>query len=294
MSTQPPKPWIIWGSVILLALTWGSSFILMKRGLVSFSPLQVGSLRLVFSIVFTFALAFRYLKYFKRADTKWLLASGYLGSGIPLLMFPYAVSKLDSSFVGILNSLVPLFTLILGGWFFHRHVRRVQVWGVIMGLLGAFLLIFPKVQMTWDTRVAYSLLPVVATVLYAFNVNIVQSKLRHLPSGALTLLSTLPVLPYALIVLGLTGFPATMATEPLAWESLGYVALLGILGSSLAVFLFNWLIIKTSALFASSVTYLIPVVALMWGLLDGEPVGLPHLMGLTGILLGVYLVNLRK
>jgi drug/metabolite transporter (DMT)-like permease len=254
----------------------------------------VGSLRLVFSIVFTFALAFRYLKYFKRADTKWLLASGYLGSGIPLLMFPYAVSKLDSSFVGILNSLVPLFTLILGGWFFHRHVRRVQVWGVIMGLLGAFLLIFPKVQMTWDTRVAYSLLPVVATVLYAFNVNIVQSKLRHLPSGALTLLSTLPVLPYALIVLGLTGFPATMATEPLAWESLGYVALLGILGSSLAVFLFNWLIIKTSALFASSVTYLIPVVALMWGLLDGEPVGLPHLMGLTGILLGVYLVNLRK
>ena len=294
MKTKNPSPLFIWLIVGLLALTWGSSFILMKRGLISFTPLQVGSLRIAFSSVFTLMVAFPYLRYFQRKDAKWLLASGFLGSGIPLLMFPYAVSKLDSGFVGILNSLVPLFTLVLGALFFHRHARKVQIIGVMAGFVGAFLLIFPRMSLTWDTRVAYSLLPIVATIMYAYNVNIVQTYLRHLPSGAMTVLSLMPVLPFALLVLGLTGFPETFQAAPLAWESLGYVAILGIVGSSLAVLLFNWLIVKTSALFASSVTYLIPVVALGWGFLDGESLGIPHLIGLAGILTGVYLVNLRK
>lgn len=285
---------VAWIIFILLALIWGSSFILMKRAILSFEATQVGALRIVFAGVFSAMIGFKTFKAFRWRDALPLLVVGWLGNGIPYLLFPIAVSQIDSSIVGVINSLVPIFTLIIGFFWFRMQPKWNQLAGIVIGFTGAFFLIKPAGSFQLQGDLLYALLAVAATVCYAISINTINSKLKHLSALAITNLSLLTVTPFMIIYLLNTDFLDRFAMHPLAWQNFGYVAILGIVGSSVAIILFNHLIKISSAIFSSSVTYAIPIVAILWGIIDGEPIGLRHLAGVGGILSGIYLVNLRK
>lgn len=279
---------------VVLALIWGSSFIIMKRGLLSFSAVQVGAIRIVFAAAFTTIIGFKTFKNLKKRDLPWLAVVGWMGNGIPYLLFPLAVSHVDSSIVGIINSLVPLFTLIIGFVWFQFKPGFLQILGISFGFLGAFFLIKPTESFSLQGQAGYALLAILATICYAISINTIKSKLSHLSALAITNLSLLTVgLPMFLFLLT-TDFGYRMQAEPLVWQSLGYLAVLGIVGSSLAVIMFSQLIKISSAVFSSSVTYAIPIVAILWGWIDGETIGAKHFAGVSAILLGIYLVNAKK
>ena len=293
MSNKQISPVKAWGVFIILALVWGSSFILMKKALISFSYSDIGMIRIALAFWFTALVAFRRFGRLAKKDIWPLVIVGVFGNGIPYTLFPLAVTKIDSSLAGILNSLMPLFTLIIGLIWFKIKVKLPGIIGITLGFLGAAWLMIPGLEID-QTKLIYSLYPVIATISYAISVNTINSRLPELDSLSITLLSLMFIgIPATVYVLFFSGFGEAMQNSPQAWESLGYVMLLGIAGSSVAVILFNYLIKKTTSLFAASVTYVMPVVALLWGVADGETVGLEHVFGMLLILAGVYLVNLK-
>lgn len=278
---------------ILLALIWGSSFILMKYGLRSFSYGQIGMIRVALAFWFTALIAFRRFRLFQWKDAFPLFIVGLLGNAIPYILFPLAVSKLDSGLVGVLNSLVPLFTLIIGVIWFKTKVGLPSIIGILLGFVGALWLLLPGLDVD-TTKLGYGMFPILATVCYAITINTLSVKFNHLDSLTITLLSLSFVgIPATIYVLS-TDFLHIMRTDDMAWENLGYVTILGVVGSSLAIIIFNYLIKSTGSLFGASVTYAIPIIALLWGLYDGEPIGLDHFVGMTLILVGVYIVNYRN
>lgn len=284
------KTWQAWLLFGLLALTWGSSFILMKRGLQSFSYWQIGYLRIASAWIFTIFIAYRYWRKWRGKNWWALLGVGLFGNGIPYLLFPLAVNHLDSSLVGVLNSLVPLFTLLIGLLWFGIRVPWLSALGIALGFAGAFWLLAPGLQLQ-NKSLYYGLFPILATLCYAISINLINGKLKEERPMAITLYSLSTVGPVCLFLLLRTDFVAVMQDDSRAWLNAFYVILLGVMGSSLAILIFNYLIKGTSPLFAASVTYAIPIVALLWGLFDGESVGLHHLGGMMAILAGVYLVN---
>lgn len=283
-----------WGLFILLALIWGSSFIIMKRGLLSFTAVQVGAIRIIYAAAFTSIIGFRTFKNFRKADFIPLMVVGWLGNGFPYLLFPLAVSKVDSSIVGIINSLVPLFTLIIGFIWFRFKPGWEQIIGIIIGFSGAFFLVRPSGPITLTGDLGFALFAVLATVFYAISINTINSKLKHLSALTITNLSLAVVGVPMLLFLMTTDFSTRMVTMPHAWESMAYLSVLGIVGSSLAIIIFNHLIKISSPIFSSSVTYAIPIVAILWGWFDGETIGPKHFIGVGCILAGIYLVNLKK
>ena len=290
------KSIISWFIFIGLALVWGSSFILMKRALLSFSYSQVGALRVSIAAIFIIIIGFRHFKYFRRKDLIPLLTVGFLGNAIPYVLFPLAVNHIDSGVVGIINSLVPLFTVLIGGWFFGQKAGKTQWQGVAVGLLGATLLILPmnsilKGAFEIEGDLAYGLYGVLATMMYGTSVNTLKIQLPHLKALSVTTLSLASAAPFTIAYSLSSGVFDVFSTDPNAWTNFGYICILGILGSALAVIFFNRLIQMTSALFSSSVTYAIPVVALIWGIWDGEQIIWNHLTGLVVIITGIYLIN---
>lgn len=283
---------IAWVLFVSLALIWGSSFILMKRGLTSFDYSQIGALRISLAFLFTLVIAFPHFKYLNKSNWFPLFLVGIFGNGLPYILFPLAVTKLDSSVVGILNSMVPLFTLIIGLIWFKLTVKWMSVVGIVLGFLGALWLLVPDLKIEPE-KLMYGAYPIIATVCYAISINVINSKLKGLKPLSITLLSLVFVGVPAIIYLSFTDFYTIMQTDELAWRNFGYVAILGVVGSSLAIIIFNYLIKNTGSLFAASTTYAIPVVALMWGIYDGEEIGVQHAVGMATILVGVYLVNKR-
>ncbi len=290
MKQSPLLAWLLFA---LLATVWGSSFILMKYGLHSFSSTQIGMIRVAFAFWFTFFIALRRFRFFKWKDAFPLFIVGMLGNALPYILFPLAVSKLDSGLVGVLNSLVPLFTLIIGIIWFKTKVGLPSVIGILLGFGGALWLLLPGLEVD-VTKLTYGAYPIIATVCYAISINTISAKFQHLDSLTITLLSLSFVgVPATIYVLS-TDFITIMQTDDLAWRNLGFVAILGIVGSSLAVIIFNYLIKTSGSLFGASVTYAIPIVALIWGVIDGESIGIHHFIGMAAILIGVYIVNYRK
>lgn len=295
-SHHPALPWIMF---IALAMIWGSSFILMKRGLQSFTYTQVGTMRVSIAALFMTVVGFRHFKHFRKKDLVALAIVGFLGNAIPYVLFPLAVNHLDSGVVGIINSLVPLFTVLIGGWFFGQKATGTQWQGVAVGLIGAAVLILPVKSMLNGTfqiegELGYGLFGVLATLMYGTSVNTLKMKLPHLKAVTVTTLSLATAAPFTIGVSLASGVTDVLAQDPDAWTNLGYVAVLGVVGSGVAVILFNRLIQMTTALFSSSVTYAIPVVAILWGIWDGEQILWNHLLGLGIIITGIYLVNKRK
>ncbi len=282
-----------WLILLVLALVWGSSFILMKRGLVVFSSSQVAAIRIFVAFLFLLPVAWRHLKKELAVHWKSFLGMGLCGNLIPAFLFTKAETGISSSLAGVLNSLTPLFTIIVGIMFFKAKARWQSVTGVLIGLAGAIgLICFSGGNDPGQhSEMSYTLYVVLATLLYAISVNIIGTKLRNVSSVTSAVWALMLIGPMAGAYLFSTNFMEVMKTQPGAGVALGYVSLLGIFGTALSVMLFNLLIKNSNTVFASSVTYLIPIVALAWGIFDKEHVNAMHFVWIGVILGGVYLVN---
>lgn len=286
---------LVWGLLIVLALIWGSSFILMKRGLFHegrpvLNGWQMASARLLIAWLALIPWALRHIGHLKR---HWLplLGTGLLGNGIPAFLYAMAQTRIDSSLSGMLNSLTPLFTLVVGLAVFGTRVRAVQVVGVLVGLAGAIGLVALDARTGTFTWSPFAILPIIGTFCYGCSANIVKHKLYMLPATATAALALTFLGPLGAAGCVLSDLPGSLRTDPNALRSLGYVAVLAVLSSALSLILWNALLKRTSAVWASSVTYLMPVVAIGWGLFDGEPISGIQFLMIGSILSGVYLVT---
>jgi len=284
-----------WFYLVFLSIIWGSSFILIKKSLIGLTPLQLGSLRIIFSGLTLFLVGFSTIRGLDKKHWKWLVISGFLGTGIPAFLFAFAETEIDSAIAAVLNSLVPLNTILFGFAVFKIASTRRQIIGVIIGFIGTAILIASGAEMNPDQNYLYAGFVILSSILYALNVNIIKKYLQDVKPLAIAVGNFIPIIIPALIILLLTGF---FNSESLKTEALGmsllYVTILSVLGTALAKVLFNKLVQISTPVFASSVTYLMPIVSLIWGLLDGELFSPLQGFATLIILLGVYLANRKK
>ncbi len=284
-----------WLTLLFLSFIWGSSFILMKKGLRSYSHDQVAAFRIFISFLAFLPFGIKNLKKVTRDNIYSLLIVGFIGSTIPAFLFTKAQTQVDSSLAGILNSITPLFTLVIGLLFYKSTAKLINAIGVFLGLTGALGLITYSTNggNILDNINYYGLFIVVATICYGINVNQVKYKIKGLNGLELTSMAFMFVGPFAGIYLLFTDFSFTFSTNDYMLN-LGYIAILAVIGTVLALVIFNTLIQHTSALFGASVTYFIPVFAIMWGLFDNENLSLIQFLWIGLIFTGVYLVNKRS
>jgi drug/metabolite transporter (DMT)-like permease len=283
-----------WLILLLLAFIWGSSFILMKRGLEVFSSTEVASLRIFIAFLFLIPFAMPHFKIMGSNKGPYIFLVGLMGNGIPAFLFTKAQMGLSSSLTGMLNSLVPLFTLLIGVVVFKTKIKFHNALGILIGLAGAVGLIAAN-NNTFSGSFEYALYVIIATILYASTINIIKKYLSEVSSVQIASLAFMFIGPFAGIYLFLaTDFVKVAAINPGAMQSIAYISILAVIGSALSVMIFNVLIKITSAIFASSVTYIIPVFAMLWGVFDGEAINLIHLASIAVILTGVYLVNKKN
>ena len=276
---------------ITLSLVWGSSYILIKRGLDAYDPGQVGALRIVFSFIFMLPWALRGLKGIPKKNLKFLVIVGVAGNLLPAFLFAKAETQLASSITGVLSGLTPLFTFLIGLFVFKSTINLGQAIGLVLGFVGTLSLSFIGEDGGLEGMNVYALLVLAATLFYAISTNVIKVYLSGIRPMHITAVAMLMIGPLATVYLFSTDFIDRTASHHLALPSLGYIAILGIVGTAIALALFNKLIQLTSAVYASSVTYLITVVAVVWGLLDGEKIYMLHYLGMGIILLGIFLVN---
>ena len=282
---NPLRSWLL---LLLIGTIWGSSFILIKKGLVVFEDTQIAAMRMGMAWLVTLPFLLGRFKEISRRQWFILLCVGLIGNGIPAFLFATAQTQIDSSLTGMLNSLVPLLTMVFGLLFFGLRTWFLQVVGLIIGFIGALLLIVMPDGI--DGFDPHALLVVLASMCYAFNLNMVRKYLSKMPSMLITAGSFLWVGPLCLIYLFTTDFTTRFEHE-FALQSFGAIVILAVLGTTIAVLMFNKLIQSGGAVFASMVTYIVPIVAILWGVLDGEAVSLWSVFGVATILGGVYLVN---
>lgn len=288
--TEERKIWH-WIIVVILSLIWGTSYIFMKKGLESFSSLQIGSLRILITFICLLPIALRNLHKINRNNLASILIIGFFGSGIPAYLFPVAQTRISSSLASMLNSLSPVFTLLAGVLFYKRQVIKSQIIGVFLGLIGAIGLLYTG-SFSFNY---YGLFVILATLLYGINANEV-SKVKGINGLQITSLAFLVISPMAIGFLLFSDFSQVTSTEH--WlRNLGCIVLLAVLGTALALALFYFLIRETSPVFASTVTYFIPVISTFWGVADNEEFTPSMLIAVAVILTGVYIINrtaLRK
>jgi len=283
-----------WLYLIVLSLIWGTSFILIKKGLVGLTQIQLGSLRTVMTAIILFSVGLPTLKQIKKPQWKWIALSALFGTFLPAYLFAFAQKHIDSAVASILNSLTPLATAVLGYLVFSIYTTRRQMLGVFIGLIGSVMLIMAGAHINPQQNHWYGILVLVASVGYALNVNILKKYLDELsPLAIATGNFVVIVIPALLILIG-TGYFQEVWTSPEIQVSSGYIAILALFGTALAKILFNKMIQISSPVFASSVTYTMPVVAVMWGIFDGERFGLYQGVSAVIVLIGVYLANQRK
>ncbi len=296
-----------WTLLMILALIWGSSFILMKRGLLAYPPDQVAAIRMCVAALCLLPWIAHRFREVPINRWKFVAASGFLGNAIPAFLFAFAQTHVNSSVAGMLNSLTPVFTLLLSFFILKKTSKKVHVIGVLLGLIGALIIIVFRSKGGISGDLNYGLLIALATLCYAGSILIIKTKLGGIPSLPLAGFAvSIGAFPYSIYLL-FTDFGKRFTADianavnpiELPWlhipslgsSSFAAIALLAIMGTAIALLLFNSLIRSSSALFASSVTYLIPLVALFWGFSDHEQLGVYHLIGLLSILSGVYLIN---
>jgi len=281
-----------WLYLIILSVVWGSSFILIKKALVGLTPLQLGALRTLFAAIFLLLIGFRSLKKIRKHEWKWIVVSGFLGTFIPAFLFAFAETQIDSAVASILNSTTPIVTLILGAVLFKIVFSKNQLIGVIIGLVGSLLLIWTGADVNPNQNYWYSTLVLAASVCYALNVNIIKRYLQEIPPMAIAAGNFIILLIPSFLVLVFSGFFQLEFIDNTALQiSLGYLVILSIVGTGVAKVVFNKLVQLSTPVFATSVTYTIPVVALLWGLLDGERFTIFQAGATAFILLGVLLTN---
>jgi len=274
--------WLVLG---ILSLIWGTSYILMKKGLESFSSMQVGSLRITITFLCLLPIALRNLKYLTKTNILSLLIIGLFGSVIPAFLFPLAETRISSSLAGMLNSLSPVFTLVIGVAFYERKAIKAQIAGIVLGLIGAAGLLYSG-SLTFNL---YGLLVVLATIIYGLSSNEV-SKVKGINGFKITALSFFVSSPPAIIYLFFSDFSIPLKTEN--WiRNLCFIGILAILGSATALAIFYVLIRDTSPVFGSMVTYLIPIIATLWGFADNEHFSSSMIISVVFIFAGVFIIN---
>ena len=295
---QEEQPGLIqWAILLVLAIIWGSSFILIKYALFQdgeavLSGYEVGALRMFIASLSLLPITLRHARWFK---SHWspLLVVGVFGNGLPAFLFAIAQTRIDSSLSGMLNSVTPLFTLMVGVAIFSVRTNKNTMFGVLLGLVAAVLLIGTSGTESGNNDPMYAGLALMGSFCYAVSVNTIKSRLQEIPTLAIAGLALsfagLPCLIYLLSM----GFPVKVVQDPNVPTALAYVSILAVIGTAFALVLFNRLVETTSAVFSSSVTYLLPVVAIAWGVLDGERISVVQYLCIGFILLSVMLVGMR-
>lgn len=283
-----------WFLLIIIALTWGSSFILIKKSLLAFTPYQIGAFRVGISGLLLSYFGVPALRRMDKKTVLWVALVGFFGNFLPMFLFPIAQTRVSSSLAGILDSLVPIFVLVFGFIIFGIKSKPLQMFGAVIGFVGAALIMYFSEASTEESNLGYALLIVLATALYAMAALIIKERLNHVKSKDLSsAVFTVWLIP-SVVILVLSGFFTNFDTSAEAIESLGYLSILTVLGTAIAIMLYYKLIQNTSPVFASTVTYLLPLIAVIWGLLDGESFSIWYVIGGLLILWGIYLIREKK
>ena len=294
-----------WGLLLILATIWGSSFILMKRGMFTsdsepiFSAAQVGALRMTIAGIVLLPFAIRNLKHIQNLKEVILLGIvGLSGNFFPAFLFTYAQTGISSGYSGMLNSFTPIFTLLISFFVFKNRLTYIQLIGLFIGTIGIILLILSGNHPNENLQFSGSLLPVLAVVLatlcYAISLTTIKFTLQKFKAIEITSLAFFIVLFPSLIAFFQLDTIQTIKSNPHAMEGLGFISILSIVGTAFAVLLFNKLISNSSPLFSSSVTYFIPIVAVLIGMSIGEHINILQIGAMTIVLLGVFIANYWK
>ncbi len=283
--------------LLFLSIVWGSSFILIKKGLIGYSAGQVGALRIVFSGLIFLPILLNKLRKEKIKKPGYSLLFGLLEIGIPPFLFATAETVVSSSTTGILNSLVPLFTLVSGALLFKVKTGLAKVAGVIVGLIGALMLVLFHRGINFepgnfaDAASFYGLLVLIAGIMYGTAGNILKEKLHDIDDIMIVAVAFTSMALPAGIYLLTTDFFSIPLSNPVNLQSFISIFILSSVNSALAMYLFSILTKLSSALFASFCTYLMPFVAIFWGVLDGEEFYAVHFIGMAVIFIGIYIAN---
>ncbi|MDG1396825.1 MAG: DMT family transporter [Polaribacter sp.] len=290
MNNQQRK----WLFLIILSLVWGSSFILMKKALLGVTPIQLGALRMIFSALFLLMVGFKSLKKIKKKHWLYIVYTAIAGTFIPGFLFAFAIENIDSAIVSILNSFTPFNTLIIGALLFGFTFKKSQLLGIFIGLGGTLILILKGAAVNPNQNYWFALLIIIASMGYALNANMIKKNLSDLDALAIVTGNFVLLLIPAIVVLACTDFFTEFKMDEAGTSSLGYIIILSVVGTGIAKTIYNKLVQISTPIFSSSVTYLIPIVAIFWGFLDGESLQLVQVIGGLIILSGVYLVNKSK
>jgi len=277
-----------WILLLVLALIWGSSFILIKRGLLGLTPYQLGSLRIIFATIFLLLIGFKSIATIPHGKWKYIALTALIGTFMPVYLFAIAETEISSSITAVLNSLTPLGALIIGVLAFGLNVQRRQVFGVFIGLLGSILLIVNGAANNPEQNYWYALLVIFAAFCYSLNVKKKKKYLSDVKPLAITAGNFIVLLVPALIVLFSTDFVSVL-NQTEVQNAMLFIVILGIVGTGVANIIYFNLIQMSSPIFASSVTYMIPVVAFFWGILDNELFSPMQYVGAVIIFVGIYL-----
>ncbi|ANF50754.1 multidrug DMT transporter permease [Chryseobacterium glaciei] len=282
-----------WILLAILSLIWGSSFILIKKSLEHFNPFEVGALRVLIAGIILMPIAISKYKLFPKKHLKWLILAAFTGNFIPMFLFPIAETEVSSSIAGIINSMMPIFVIIVGALVWKFETTKQQIIGVFISFTGVCLLAFGG-----GDGSTFKLIPILllllATLCYAVSTTTVKSKLMEVSSTILSAFVFSFVLFFpSLIALSFTGFFSEFNFSKDNLTGLMFVSLLSIFGTGLAMTM-NYRLLKVSTpLFASTVTLLMPIVAIIWGILDGEELTILQFVGASIIIAGLVFLRAK-
>tara|TARA_B100001939_G_scaffold239739_1_gene207302 strand:+ start:302 stop:1192 length:891 start_codon:yes stop_codon:yes gene_type:complete len=283
-----------WGTLIILSIIWGSSYILIKKGLTGLTPIQLGSLRVIVTTILIAPIGYQKIKKIPKEKLKWVAFSAFVGSFLPAYLFAFAETEISSSVTAVMVSLTPLFTLLISVIIFGEELLRKQVLGVIVGFLGIIVLINNELLES-SFSLLYVMFVIIAAFCYAVNANVLKYKLPNIPALGIVFMSFLFMFIPAFIILFFSDFPfSDFASNPLIIESIIYIIILALFGTAIAKVLYIKLLAISTPVFSVSTTYLMPIIAIFWGLLDGESFQPIQFIGTLIILMGVYLVTKKK
>ncbi|UBM58037.1 DMT family transporter [Marinilongibacter aquaticus] len=292
-SSLLAHPFLPWGILLFLSLIWGLSFLFIKKIVIVLNPLELGAARVFVAGLFLLPWAVKSFRNMPKEKLKYVAMSGFLGNMAPAFIYAWVGSKLNSGLAGTLNATTPIFVMLIGLAFFATKITSKQILGILFGFLGSLLLVVSGNDGEINYANPFALLAMVATFMYGINVNIINHFLKDVNPLALTSVAFLIVGFLSFWVLPFTDFFQTIL-DPTHRDTLVYLLILTGVNTAMALVVFNYLIQMTSAVFASSVTYMMPVVAMFAGFMDGEVVSFNHLLGIAIILLGVYLINRKQ
>ena len=283
-----------WFYLAILSLIWGSSFILIKKGLVGMSSFQVASLRIIFAAIVIFIYSYNSLLKIPKKSWKWILITAYTGTFFPVYLISYGQTEIESGLASIITTITPINTLIVGIIFFGLVYTKKQLLGLLIGLIGAIILIYEASKADINVNIYYSFFIYMTTIGYGASVSLIKNYLTEISPEAVTAGIFISISPPALLVLFLSDFSSLNFDDTEVLNSIIFVFILGVFSSAIAQTLFNKFVKIASPLFAAAVTYTMPIIAIFWAILDGETLTTMQFFATAVILTGVYMVNKKK